>query len=195
MCFNISKQSFCDFEPLNFFGFIYRVPLVSYKSYDSLVNTSKDKLGLWLFTLKHVLCLAKRKLKLKSRTQALSRYGHSQCDQIFRNFAALAKLYKSLANCWQFIYFLFVKMLSLLWQIWYIIGLIFIVSNGQKLKIIYHLVTVAERSPYIVWSWLLNNRGGNWRDSNPHLYIGRSSQGYLNVMTLKLQQRRRLLLH
>ena len=29
------------------------------------------------------------------------------------------------------VYFLFGKMFSLLWQIWYIIGLIFIVANGQ----------------------------------------------------------------
>ena len=32
------------------------------------------------------------------------------------------------------VYFLFGKMLSLLWQIWYIIGLIFIVANCQILK-------------------------------------------------------------
>ena len=32
------------------------------------------------------------------------------------------------------VYFLFVKMLSLLWQTCYIIGLIFIVANGQILK-------------------------------------------------------------
>ena len=32
------------------------------------------------------------------------------------------------------VFFLFGKMLSRLWQIWYIIGLIFIVAKGQKLK-------------------------------------------------------------
>ena len=48
-----------------------------------------------------------------------------ECDQIWRNFATLAKLYKSLA------YFLFGKMLNLLWQICDIIGLIFIVANGH----------------------------------------------------------------
>ena len=51
-----------------------------------------------------------------------------ECDQIWRNFATLAKLYKSLA------YFLFGKMLNLLWQICDIIGLIFIVAHGQILK-------------------------------------------------------------
>ena len=45
----------------------------------------------------------------------------------------LAKVYKSLAN-FGMVNFLFGTMLSLLWQICDIIGLIFIVTNGQILK-------------------------------------------------------------
>ena len=56
-----------------------------------------------------------------------------QCDQICRNFATLAKVYKSLEFFWT-VSFLFGKMLSLLWQICDIIGLIFILATGQILK-------------------------------------------------------------
>ena len=54
---------------------------------------------------------------------------HDQCDQIWQNFATMAKFYKSLA-----VYFLFSKIVNQLWQIWYISGLIFIVPSGQILK-------------------------------------------------------------
>ena len=65
---------------------------------------------------------------------------HKQCYQIWRNFAILAKVYKSLAN-FVTVYFLFGKML---WQTCDIIGLIFIVANGQILKTeSNHLVTLA----------------------------------------------------
>ena len=56
-----------------------------------------------------------------------------QCDQIWRNFATLAKVYKSLA-IFLTVYFLFGKILSLLWQNCDIIGLFFIVADGQILK-------------------------------------------------------------
>ena len=59
---------------------------------------------------------------------------HYQCELNKRNFAVLAKFFKSLANFAQFRYFIFVNMLDILWQIWYIIGLIFVVDDGQKLK-------------------------------------------------------------
>ena len=52
-----------------------------------------------------------------------------QRDQIWQNFATMAKFYKSLA-----VYFLFSKIVNQLWQIWYISELIFIVPSGQILK-------------------------------------------------------------
>ena len=54
------------------------------------------------------------------------------CDQIWRKIAALAKVYKSWANFWQFI--LIWQTSEPTWQICDIIGLIFIVANGQILK-------------------------------------------------------------
>ena len=56
-----------------------------------------------------------------------------QCDQIGRNFATLAKFYKS--GNFLTVHFWFGKMLNQLCQICYITGLIFIVANGQMLKI------------------------------------------------------------
>ena len=56
-----------------------------------------------------------------------------QCDQIWRNFATLAKLYMSLPKFWQFISYL-AKCWAYFCKIWYIIGLIFIVANGQILQ-------------------------------------------------------------
>ena len=56
-----------------------------------------------------------------------------QCDRIWRKFATLAKVYKYLAK-FLTVYFLFGKMLSLLRHICDIIGLFFIVANGQILK-------------------------------------------------------------
>ena len=55
---------------------------------------------------------------------SLTRY--NQCDQIWRNFASLANFLT--------VYFLLGTMLSLLWRISHIIGLIFTVANGQILK-------------------------------------------------------------
>ena len=57
-------------------------------------------------------------------------FDKNQCDQIWRNFATLAKVYKSLAN-FLIVYFVF---LNKFWQICDIIGLIFIVANGQNIK-------------------------------------------------------------
>ena len=54
-----------------------------------------------------------------------------QCDQIWRNFATLANVYKNLAYFWQFISYLAT---CILWQIWDIIGLNIITTNGQILK-------------------------------------------------------------
>ena len=54
-----------------------------------------------------------------------------QCDQIWRTFATVGKVFKYLVFM---VYFLIVKMLSLLWQIRDIIGQIFIGANGQTLK-------------------------------------------------------------
>ena len=53
-----------------------------------------------------------------------------QCDQIQRNFATLAKrigFFDKILTA----YFLFGKMLSLLWQIWYIFGLICMLANSK----------------------------------------------------------------
>ena len=57
-----------------------------------------------------------------------------QCDQIWRNFAPCQKF----TSLWQFltVYFLFAKILSLLWQICDIIGLIFIFQLVKYWKII-----------------------------------------------------------
>ena len=56
-----------------------------------------------------------------------------QSDQIWQNFAALAKVYKYLANFWQFISY-FAKCWDFFGKFCDIIGLIFIVTNGQILK-------------------------------------------------------------
>ena len=61
----------------------------------------------------------------------ISRAFFDQCDQIWQNFATLAKIYKSVI--FLTLYFLFGNILSLLWQICYIIGQIFIAANGQML--------------------------------------------------------------
>ena len=55
---------------------------------------------------------------------------------VWPNFAKLLQFGKTLqvVNNFLTIYFLFGKMLSQIWQIWYIIGLILIVVNGQILK-------------------------------------------------------------
>ena len=58
--------------------------------------------------------------------------GPAQRDQIWRNFATFAKN-QILCNI-STVYFLFGTMLSLLWNIGPIIGLIFIVANDQILK-------------------------------------------------------------
>ena len=68
--------------------------------------------------------------------------GSSQCDQILRNFTTLAKVYMCLANFWRFISYL-EKCWAYFVQICDIIGLIFIVANGQILaKYSNHLVTL-----------------------------------------------------
>ena len=56
-----------------------------------------------------------------------------ECDQIWRNFTTLAKKLQVFGK-FLTVYFLCGKMLCLLWQICAIIGLIFIVTNGQILK-------------------------------------------------------------
>ena len=54
-------------------------------------------------------------------------------------------------------FFLFGKMMSLLWQIWYIIGLIFIVANGQILK---NDLNIWSHW----WGWTVSNRfWRSWR--------------------------------
>ena len=51
-------------------------------------------------------------------------------------FGEISPLWQKFISVWQIfdIYYLFSKLLSLLWQICYIIGLIFIAANGQILK-------------------------------------------------------------
>ena len=58
--------------------------------------------------------------------------GWKQCDQIWRIFTTLAKVYKFLT-----FYFLFGKMLSLLWQICDIIGYFSLLQMAKYLKIIF----------------------------------------------------------
>ena len=65
---------------------------------------------------------------------------HDHCDQIWRNFSTLCKCLQVFCKCLQvfgkclMVYFLFCKILGILWRICYIIGLIFIVVNGPILK-------------------------------------------------------------
>jgi len=58
--------------------------------------------------------------------------GRRQCDQIWRNFDILANKIKSLGNFVN-VYLVFGKILNPLWRIFYAIGQIFIVVNGQTL--------------------------------------------------------------
>ena len=60
-------------------------------------------------------------------------FTHIQSDQIWRNFTTLAKSVQIFGK-FLMICLLFGKMLIILWQIDDIIGLIFIVANGQILK-------------------------------------------------------------
>ena len=57
---------------------------------------------------------------------------HLQRDQIWRNFATLAKKLQIFGK-FLIVHFLFGKLLSILWQICDIMGLVFFVSNGQIL--------------------------------------------------------------
>ena len=68
----------------------------------------------------------------KSGIKCLCLVRYFQCDQNLWNFSSLAKI----GSLWQFltVYFLFGKMPSIFWQIWAIIGLIFIATNSQKLN-------------------------------------------------------------
>ena len=89
----------------------------------------------------------------------------TQCEQIWQNFATLAKIYVS--GKFLMVYFLFGKMLSLLWQICYIIGLIFIVANGQILKNILtiwsHCYDVTSVGKCLWHTW---KSGHIWQQSN-----------------------------
>ena len=63
------------------------------------------------------------------------------CDQIWRYFTTLAKILKAMDN-FDRVYFVFGKTLNLLWQLNDAFGQLFMVSNGQILKILSsHLVT------------------------------------------------------
>ena len=68
---------------------------------------------------------------------------------IWQNFANMAKFYKFMT-----FYFLFGKIVNLLWQICYITGLIFIVASGQILK---HNLTIwshwAAAAAADTWVW------------------------------------------
>ena len=60
---------------------------------------------------------------------------HSLSSSVTR-LGEISPLWKKFTSLWQIliVYFLFGKMLSLLWQICDIIGVIFIVASGQILK-------------------------------------------------------------
>ena len=77
---------------------------------------------------------------------------------VWPDWAKFRQLAKSLAIFDSF--FLFGKMLTLLWQIWYIIGLIFIVANGQILK-----------NNLTVWS--------HWPLARPNNVFGRTAENIL----------------
>ena len=63
---------------------------------------------------------------------SVTRFGEN--SPIWQNCTSLGKLLTFFDIFWHFLYFLFSKMLSILWQICYSIGLIFIATNGQILK-------------------------------------------------------------
>ena len=77
-----------------------------------------------LFLLPFLLVCSSFVQQLKRETISVTRFG--LISAIRQNFTSQWQIFDSL--------FLFGQMLSLLWQIWYIIGLIFIVANGQILK-------------------------------------------------------------
>ena len=52
-----------------------------------------------------------------------------QCDQIWQNFTPLSKSLQAYSK-FLTVYLLFGKILSLLWQVYDILGLILIVANG-----------------------------------------------------------------
>ena len=58
---------------------------------------------------------------------------NTQSDQIWQNFTTLTKSFQVLGKIMT-VYFLFGKMLCLLWQICNIVGLIFSIANGQIFK-------------------------------------------------------------
>ena len=67
-------------------------------------------------------------------------------------FGEISPLWQNFTSLWQIltIYFIFGKMLSLLWKTWNIIGLIFIVANGKilnnNLTIWSHLLEANDKS-------------------------------------------------
>ena len=78
-----------------------------------------------IYSLPDGIGIGDRCYKTLIATYSVTRFG--EISSLCHNFTSLW------ANFWQFISYL-AKMLSLLWQIRYIIGLIFIVANGQILK-------------------------------------------------------------
>ena len=68
-------------------------------------------------------------------TKAMNGLKHPITVSVTR-FCEISPLWQKFTSCWQIfmVYFLFGKMLSLLWQICDIIGLIFILATGQILK-------------------------------------------------------------
>ena len=85
---------------------------------------------------------------------------HCQCDQISRNFTALATYWEIFGHILK-VYFVFGKVGNTLWVNLYDLGQIFIVVNGQILKNQFgHLVTLARRNDEKLGSELSSRQPG-----------------------------------
>ena len=69
-----------------------------------------------------IFCLKVWKVKICSNLTSLSSIYLFQCDQIWRNFATLAKFYTSLGNFMK-VHLVFGKIVNLLWQLFVLLGI------------------------------------------------------------------------
>ena len=96
-----------------------------------------------------------------------------QCDQIWRDFAALVKYSKYLAICFR-VHLVLGQILSLFWQKIYALGHIYIVLNGQILNQYYrHLVTLLHSLPSNIFA----NIFSCFKDLNA-IYANYVSEGF-----------------
>ena len=109
---------------------------VSTKFWSTWIECSLvDTFGMQFGRQKFWLTLVRRKGSSTLIESIQSRVGQNRCQAMWPDLAKIRHFGKSQVFCNSLtVYFLFGKMLSILCQICDIIGLIFIVSNGQILK-------------------------------------------------------------